>query len=132
MARADLSSLLGKLEADTPVAGAVPFATSQVAEAEAEAEAANEPRSAPSRRPARESKPAPGPSYLGFVRKDTRLREDQLEALTVQARRLNRAKRNTGLRITENTLIRVAVDLLLTRMEQASGDDEATLLESLR
>ncbi len=128
MARADLSSLLGKLDPDTPVAGAVPFATSPVAAAEARAE----PGSAPSRRPARESKPVAEPSYLGFVRKDTRLREDQLEALTSQARRLNRAKRNTGVRITENTLIRVAVDLLLSRMERASGDDEAALLRSLR
>lgn len=128
MARADLSSLLGKLDAVTPVAGAVPFATSPVAVAEAR----TEPRSAPSSRAVRESKPAAEPSYLGFVRKDTRLREDQLEALTTQARRLNRAKRNTGVRITENTLIRVAVDLLLSRMEQASGDDEAALLESLR
>ena len=128
MARADLSSLLGKLDTDTPLAGAVPFATSPLAVAEAR----TEPRSAPSSRAARESKPAPEPAYLGFVRKDTRLREDQLEALTSQARRLNRAKRNTGVRITENTLIRVAVDLLLGRMERASGDDEAALLGSLR
>jgi hypothetical protein len=71
------------------------------------------------------------PSYLHFVRKDTRLREDQLEQLTKESRRLNRAKRNTGVRITDNTLIRVAVDLLLARIENASGDDEAAILGSL-
>jgi len=76
--------------------------------------------------------PARDATYLGFVRKDVRLREDQLEALTVQARRLNRAKRNTGIRITENTLIRIAIDLLLDRVEKASGDDEAALLRSVR
>jgi hypothetical protein len=71
------------------------------------------------------------PSYLRFVRKDTRLREDQLEALTTHARRLTRARRSAGVRITENTLIRVAVDLLLDRIGQVSGDDESGLLGSV-
>ncbi|WP_284253640.1 hypothetical protein [Pseudolysinimonas kribbensis] len=75
---------------------------------------------------------SPEARYLGFVRKDIRLRDDQLEALTVHARRLNRAKRNTGVRITENTLIRVAIDVLLARVEKVAGDDEAALLRSLR
>jgi hypothetical protein len=66
------------------------------------------------------------------MRKDTRLREDQLEALTREARRLNRAKRNNGLRITENTLIRIGVDLLLERIGRAEGDDEDSLRRSLR
>lgn len=71
------------------------------------------------------------PSYLHFVRKDTRLREDQLERLTKESRRLNRAKRNPGIRITDNTLIRIAVELLLARVENASGDDEPAILRSL-
>ncbi|TPW78537.1 hypothetical protein FJ658_00960 [Schumannella sp. 10F1B-5-1] len=64
------------------------------------------------------------------MRKDTRLREDQLAALTVHARRLNRAKTG-GVRITENTLIRIGVDLLLDRVFNAIGDDEDELRKSL-
>ena len=71
------------------------------------------------------------PSYLRYVRKETRLREDQQNQLTVQARRLNRAKKTQGARITENSLIRVAVDLLLARIERASGDDEDAIRKSL-
>ena len=71
------------------------------------------------------------PTYLRMVRKETRLREDQQNLLTVHARRLNRAKAAGTPRITDNTLIRVAVDLLLTRIETARGDDEESLLESL-
>ena len=71
------------------------------------------------------------PAYLRYVRKETRLREDQQNQLTVQARRLNRAKKTQGARITENSLIRVAVDLLLARIERASGDDEDAIRKSL-
>ena len=71
------------------------------------------------------------PAYLRFVRKETRLREDQQNQLTLQARRLNRAKKTTGPRITENSLIRVAVDLLLAKIERASGGDEDAIRKSL-
>lgn len=70
------------------------------------------------------------PKYLALVRKEARLREDQIDKLTAIARKLNRAKRG-GERITENTLIRVAVDLLIDRAESLSGTDEAELLKSL-
>lgn len=70
--------------------------------------------------------------YLRFVRKETRLREDQQNALTQHARRLNRARAGGSPRITDNTLIRVAVDLLLDRIDTAAGDDEAAILTSLR
>lgn len=70
------------------------------------------------------------PKYLALVRKETRLREDQIDKLTAIARKLNRQKRG-GERITENTLIRVAVDLLLDRAQSLSGADEAQLLDSL-
>lgn len=128
MARADLSSLLGKLDTELP-----PTRPTTIEPSAPERAPAVEGTPAAARRRS-VSKPPPDETvgYLGFVRKDTRLRADQLEALTVQARRLNRAKRNTGVRITENTLIRVAVDLLLNRMERAAGDDEAALLGSLR
>ena len=70
------------------------------------------------------------PKYLTLIRKETRLREDQLDRLTTIARKLNRTKRG-GERITENTLIRVAVDLLLARATSLSGVTEAELRDSL-
>ncbi|TFU25197.1 ATPase [Thermus tengchongensis] len=62
--------------------------------------------------PAEAPKERPTPKYLTYVRKECRLRPDQLDALTALARKLNR-ERKGGERITENTLIRWAVDLLL-------------------
>lgn len=130
MARTNLGDLLGKLPPEEVAATEPP-----------QVEPRAEPRTPAARplsavgRPSPRSRPAadaPEPGYLGFVRKDARLREDQLEALTVQARRLNRAKRNTGVRITENTLIRIAIDLLMDRVERASGDDEDALRRSLQ
>lgn len=72
------------------------------------------------------------PLYLRLVRKETRLREEQYETLTEYARKLNRAKApGTGERITENTLIRIAIDLLLPHLGEMSGNDEAQLRESV-
>nr|WP_012477495.1 hypothetical protein [Thermus sp. 4C]ABQ95623.1 putative chromosome segregation ATPases [Thermus sp. 4C] len=71
--------------------------------------------------------PSPGerplPPYLTYVRKECRLRPDQLDALTALARRLNRERKGKGERITENTLIRWAVDLLLKKLELETGSD---------
>jgi len=128
MPRANLGQLLGNVDDRTPPIVA--------AESQRPVEPSTENVTAKSVRPARVTPetdhPIAGASYLRFVRKDTRLREDQLEALTAHARRLNRKRRSVGPRVTENTLIRVAVDLLLSRIEGASGDDEAALLESVR
>ena len=71
------------------------------------------------------------PAYLRFVRKETRLREDQQNQLTLHARRLNRAKKSQGTRITENSLIRVAVDLFLAQIDRAAGDDEDAIRKSM-
>jgi len=67
--------------------------------------------------PAQASPPGerPLPPYLTYVRKECRLRPDQLDALTALARKLNRERKGKGERITENTLIRWAVDMLLER-----------------
>lgn len=74
-----------------------------------------------------------GPLYMRLTRKEVRFRDDQLEALDRVARRLVRARRGAGgERITENTLVRVAVDLLLERAETLTGGTEAELLKSLR
>ena len=53
-------------------------------------------------------------------------------ALTDLARRLNRRKpKGAGERITENTLIRVAVELLLAQADRLDGTTEDELLASL-
>jgi hypothetical protein len=73
-----------------------------------------------------------GPRYLRLARKDVRLREDQMETLVTAARRLSRDRTDKTERITENTLIRIAVDLLIPRLGELQGDSEEALLESLR
>jgi hypothetical protein len=70
-------------------------------------------------------------NYLQFERKDTRLRADQLNSLTRLARDLTKAKGPGGVRITENTLIRVAVDLLLSETGRLMGATEDDLRRSL-
>lgn len=73
------------------------------------------------------------PRYLQLVRKESRLRMDQVDALAVLTRQLGRRRtRRGGERLTDNTLIRVAVDLLLERADQLSGNTEDELLASLK
>ena len=69
--------------------------------------------------------------YLALERKETRLREGQIGELTAHARRLNKAKTAPAPRITENTLIRVAIDLLLSRVDGLQGNTEEDLRRSL-
>jgi len=72
------------------------------------------------------------PKYRTLERKETLLRADQVEELTKLRRRLNRARgRGVGERITENTIIRVAVDLLLTHGNELQGVDEEELRNSV-
>jgi hypothetical protein len=78
-----------------------------------------------------ESDIEPQPKYLTLIRKETRLTELQIERLTVITRKLNRQRQGRGERITENTLIRVAIDLLLSQAEELSGTTETELRESL-
>lgn len=128
MGRANLSDLLGKVDEPT-AAPATPVAQVVKSAVEAKPVAAV---SKPLPRPKPSPRASPEPLYLRLVRKEARLREEQYAALTQHARRLSRARRGQGARITENTLIRVAVDLLLARIDQASGTEESELLESLR
>lgn len=72
------------------------------------------------------------PKYLRLTRKDARLRDDQFEALTNLRRRLNKQRQGRGERITDNTLIRVAVDLLLLQRDALRGVTEEELLASLK
>lgn len=78
-----------------------------------------------------EPEPTRRPKYLTLPRKETRLTDAQLDALTVLSRRINKTRRGTGERITDNTLIRVAVDLLLERSEELSGTTEDGLRNSV-
>lgn len=59
------------------------------------------------------------------------MRTDQRTALTEAARALNARKQGAGERITDNTLIRVAVDLLLARADELAGATETELRHSL-
>lgn len=145
MARANLRGLIGNLgETDVPnqvVAADAADAATQVAQSdEVGAEAPKPPvsitpdsdRSSPVRRSSPPTQTAAGgPRYSDFARKETRLRVAQQNALTEHARRLNRLKGPGGQRITDNTLMRVAVDLLLSRADKLDGRDEAELRRSV-
>ena len=71
------------------------------------------------------------PKYLTFVRKEARLRSEQLDSLTSLTRSLNRKRQSNGERITENTLIRVAIDLLLNQSEELKGTTEQEIKKSV-
>jgi len=71
------------------------------------------------------------PKYKRLERKDVLLWPDQLGELSVMRRMLNRRRGGEGERITENTLIRVAVALLLSRSADLTGTTEDGLRKSL-
>ena len=136
MARQSLGDLLGNLD-EKPPATTVPAELIEPEIPRPAQPVAAPPRTSVSRAPRPASTPAAPkpvelPSYLRLVRKETRLREDQQNQLTLEARRLNRAKAAGTPRITDNTLIRIAIDLLMDRVARASGDDEASILRSLK
>lgn len=72
------------------------------------------------------------PKYLALERKEARLRGDQVDSLASLARRVNRQKPSRGgERITENTLIRVAVDWLLSQKDYVGGSTEEEIRRGL-
>lgn len=71
------------------------------------------------------------PKYRTFVRKDARVRGDQADALAQLRRRLSSGRVDRSERITDNTLIRVAVDLLLEQSDGLAGETEEELTESV-
>lgn len=73
----------------------------------------------------------PRAKFLRLERKETRVREDQYSALSSLARTLMRDRAARRERITENTLIRVAIDLLLAHRDQLRGSDEDELRRSV-
>lgn len=80
-----------------------------------------------------EDDPQPGQwvRYDQLERKEARLRPDQYGRLSGISRNLNRTRAGQGERITENTLIRVAIDLLLQREADLAGATEAELRRSM-
>lgn len=135
MARANLSAMLGRLE-DGPSPESANVKTPAVkvpSPATARAVSPDPPVEPAVPGELNRSVPTPeaGPKYLRLERKETRLRADQYAALTENARRLNKAKAVGGERITENTLIRIAVDLLLDRASDLTGSDEGELFKSV-
>jgi len=71
------------------------------------------------------------PKYLTMERKETRLRREQVSALGELARELSARRRQRGERITENTLVRIAVDVLLEHAGELRGDTEDELWQSV-
>ena len=103
--------------------------------------AAVAPEPAAPREPdAEQSRPTPtrktavpkAPRYMQLTRKEARIREEQYDRLTAAARRLERRRPTShGERITENTLIRIAIDLLLEREKQLDGATEDEIRKSV-
>ncbi|MDQ0614076.1 hypothetical protein QF046_001717 [Microbacterium sp. W4I4] len=73
----------------------------------------------------------PVAKFAQLTRKETRVREDQYAQLTNLARSLMRRRVSRRERITENTLIRVAIDLLLAHQGELRGSDEVELRRSV-
>jgi hypothetical protein len=71
------------------------------------------------------------PKWQSLERKELRLRADQLDELARIRRTLNRQRGGEGERITENTLIRVAVDVILGRAGRLRGTTEDELRKSV-
>ena len=128
MARANLSAMLQRLDPDPAASPANP---SEEVESAPETPAPARPATLSSRTDVAQGPDAASRGYLSFERKETRLRADQYARLTQEARRLNKAKGTGGERITENTHIRVAIDLLFERVEDLNGATETELGNSV-
>lgn len=71
------------------------------------------------------------PKYRQMIRSEARLRPDQLDALAQLRRTVNARREARPERITDNTLIRIAVDMLISQGDQLSGDTEDELRGSV-
>lgn len=90
------------------------------------------PAPAPAPIPVSTPEPAPAPGPAALERKEVYLRPSQRDELARLEGALRRAKpAGQGERITVNTLIRVAVDLLLTRADALQGHTEDELRRSV-
>lgn len=71
------------------------------------------------------------PKYQRMIRKEARIRPDQADQLTALRRRVSKARGQRVEPITDNTLLRVAVDLLLAHADELAGDTEDELRYSV-
>lgn len=128
MARKDLGSMLG---GDIAVAGpAAPPVEKAAPPTAAAAPAA--PVSVPPASPADGPQDVRSvPRWLTYERKETRIRPDQLEWVEAQRKELNQRRQGAGERLTDNTLIRVALDLLIKHQGELQGVTEDQLRQSL-
>lgn len=137
MARVDLAALGAKVSLPTHTdAASEPPVVALPSRDELQTMAGPEPTENSPKRPTGAGgakQPAPGEwvRYDQYERKEARLRPDQYGQLSATSRRLNRTRSGSGERITENTLIRVAIDLLLAREGDIAGTTEAELRRSL-
>ncbi|GAA1751424.1 hypothetical protein [Aeromicrobium alkaliterrae] len=144
MARRDFASMIPTLDKapETPAAPPTPTVVPSTAAA-ATKKVDKSPKKTPeakkaATRPPERSAPVASRGVAGGVgfdqleRKETRLSADQYAELTTIARDLNRRRAGAGHRITENTLIRLGIDLLRERAGDLSGATEAELRASLR
>lgn len=72
------------------------------------------------------------PRYQTLVRKEARLRYDQVAELAALRRRLSTRRQDRSEMLTDNTLIRVAVDVLLAHAEELRGDTENELRQAMQ
>lgn len=71
------------------------------------------------------------PRYKTFERTDARLRPDQVTALGDLRKRVAAARTDKTERITDNTLLRLAVDLLLKNAAHITGNTEDEMRRAL-
>lgn len=121
MAKRDLSAMLKEGSPNVAAEGAKAFASSQDMNF-ASSEVA---KSGESEAPA-------GPRFTSFAPKTARLRPAQIEGLRDATLRLKAARSAKDERITDNTLLRIAVDLLLEKHQNdLAGSTEAELRASV-
>lgn len=88
--------------------------------------------SEPQRRGGALVEPPALPLYLQLQRKEARMRQEQVDDLEMLTKQINRRRSGTPeQRITDNTMIRIAIDLLLERRDELGGNSENELRESL-
>lgn len=142
MPRQSVADLLSEADRAAPAAPAVLPPRPAPPDAGESLPAARPEASPGPRQPAQRGRRRPGagttgvtesqvPKWKGLERKELRLRADQLDELARLRRTLNRQRAGDGERITENTLIRVAVDVLLARSGRLRGTTEDELRKSV-
>ncbi|PSK48002.1 hypothetical protein B0E38_06479 [Streptomyces sp. 111WW2] len=71
------------------------------------------------------------PRYTQYVRKEARVRDDQAASLVVLRKKVAAQRTAKVEPITDNVLIRLAIDLLLAHSDRLRGDTEEELREAL-